>query len=188
MCGPVLVLYSKLFASHVELNTGFFLLIIRFSAEDVGSSTPEKKPKPTTPTSSRHRNSADWLGLKASDDPTFLESNAKGSKTPAESPKTPSSPLLERRPSLTGSHSTSAAAADAPTSTDNVTEQIKLEASKRQKREEGEDDWLAGALSRKKALSGSNSETKRLKQEDSLDLGEEVDLESIVRYHVSHTE
>lgn len=166
----------------------FFFLIIRFSTEDLSSSTPEKKPKPATPTSSRHRNSADWLGLKTNDDHTFLEGDAKETKTPAESPKSPSSPLLERRPSLSGSHATSAAAADTLAPTDNITKQIKPEVSKSQKREEEEDDWLAGALSRKKGLSVPNSETKTFKQEDSLGLGEEVDLESIVRYYGSNTQ
>ncbi|XP_035511387.1 fas-binding factor 1 homolog isoform X3 [Morone saxatilis] len=153
---------------------------VRFSTEDVSSATPEKKPIPTTPTSSRHRNSADWLGLKANVDHTF---DAKETKASAESPKAPSSPVVERRPSLTSSHVTSAAktAADTPAPTDNITKQTKPEVSKSQKREE-EDDWLAGALSRKKALSVSNSEARASKQEDSLGLGEE---ESIVSKQVT---
>ncbi|XP_051244923.1 fas-binding factor 1 homolog isoform X7 [Dicentrarchus labrax] len=153
---------------------------VRFSTEDVSSTTPEKKPIPTTPTSSRHRNSADWLGLKANVDHTF---DAKETKASAESPKAPSSPLVERRPSLTSSHITSAAktAADTPAPTDNITKQTKPEVSKSQKREE-EDDWLAGALSRKKAQSVSNSEARASKQEDSLGLGEE---ESIVSKQVT---
>ncbi|TMS14852.1 Fas-binding factor 1 [Larimichthys crocea] len=58
---------------------------VRFSTEDVSSSTPEKKPKPTTPTPIRKRNSADWLGLKTSDDYTFLEVPAASiSQTPPE--------------------------------------------------------------------------------------------------------
>uniref|UniRef100_A0A8C4ISE1 Fas-binding factor 1 C-terminal domain-containing protein n=1 Tax=Dicentrarchus labrax TaxID=13489 RepID=A0A8C4ISE1_DICLA len=156
---------------------------VRFSTEDVSSTTPEKKPIPTTPTSSRHRNSADWLGLKANVDHTF---DAKETKASAESPKAPSSPLVERRPSLTSSHITSAAktAADTPAPTDNITKQTKPEVSKSQKREE-EDDWLAGALSRKKAQSVSNSEARASKQEDSLGLGEE---ESIVRYCGHHAQ
>lgn len=181
--------YSRLFTCHGKLNTRDFFLI-RFSTEDVSVSTPEKKPKPTTPTSARHRNSADWLGLKTSDDSTFLKSDAKETKTSTESPKAPLSPSLERRPSLTGSHATSAAkvTADTPAPTDNITKQTKPGVSKSQRREEEEDDWLAGALSRKKTLSVSNSEAKTSKQEDSLGLGEEVDLESIVRYCGSHTQ
>ncbi|XP_042248404.1 fas-binding factor 1 homolog isoform X5 [Thunnus maccoyii] len=154
---------------------------VRFSTEDVSASTPEKKPKPTTaPTSARSRNSADWLGLKTNDD--YVEDDAKEKKTSAESPKVPSSPLLERKSSLTGGHATSAAKLSADTSapTENITKQTKPEVSKSRKTEEEEDDWLAGALSRKKTQSVSNSEAKSSKQEDFLGLGEEVDLESFV--------
>uniref|UniRef100_A0A8C9ZDH4 Fas-binding factor 1 C-terminal domain-containing protein n=1 Tax=Sander lucioperca TaxID=283035 RepID=A0A8C9ZDH4_SANLU len=129
---------------------------VRFSTDEVNPSTPEKKPKPTTPT--RHRNSADWLGLKTKDDHAFSESDAK--ETSTDSPKAPSSPLLERRPSLTGSHATSAAKmpADTPALTENITKQTKPEISKsQQKEEEEDDDWLAGALSRKKAMSVHHS-------------------------------
>ncbi|KAG7243737.1 hypothetical protein INR49_011294 [Caranx melampygus] len=156
---------------------------VRFSTEDVSASTPEKKPKPTTPTSTRHRNSADWLGLKTNDDSVFLENETKETKTSAESPQVPSSPLLERKSSLTGSHATSAAKmpAETPAPTVNIAKP-KPEVSTVQKKEaeEDEDDWLAGALSRKKAQSASKSEAKKSKQEDSLGLGEEVDLESFV--------
>uniref|UniRef100_A0A8C9ZA19 Fas-binding factor 1 C-terminal domain-containing protein n=1 Tax=Sander lucioperca TaxID=283035 RepID=A0A8C9ZA19_SANLU len=155
---------------------------VRFSTDEVNPSTPEKKPKPTTPT--RHRNSADWLGLKTKDDHAFSESDAK--ETSTDSPKAPSSPLLERRPSLTGSHATSAAKmpADTPALTENITKQTKPEISKsQQKEEEEDDDWLAGALSRKKAMSVSNSEAKTTKQENFLALGEEMNLASTVRYN-----
>ncbi|XP_034395656.1 fas-binding factor 1 homolog isoform X2 [Cyclopterus lumpus] len=142
---------------------------VRFSTGDTGPSTPEKKPKPATPT--RQRTSADWLGLKTNDDRTFLMGDAEEAKSSAGSLKAPSSPSLERRPSLTGG----------PALTDNITKQTTLEVSKglqreeeKEEEEEEEDDWLAGALSRKKALS------KTSKQEDSLGLGEEVDLESPV--------
>ncbi|XP_044187427.1 fas-binding factor 1 homolog isoform X5 [Thunnus albacares] len=154
---------------------------VRFSTEDVSASTPEKKPKPTAaPTSARSRNSADWLGLKTNDD--YVEDDAKEKKTSTESPKVPSSPLLERKSSLTGGHAASAAKLSADTSapTENITKQTKPEVSKSRKTEEEEDDWLAGALSRKKTQSVSNSEAKSSKQEDFLGLGEEVDLESFV--------
>ncbi|XP_029292696.1 fas-binding factor 1 isoform X7 [Cottoperca gobio] len=159
--------------------------VSRFSTEDVSPSTPEKKAKPTTPT--RHRGSADWLGLNTNEDNTFEQGGVKETKTSTESPKPSSSPSLERRPSLTGSHATSAAkvASDTPV-TDNTTKLNKPEASKSQPREEEEeDDWLAGALNRKKALSVTNSEAKMSKQDDSSGLGEEVDLESTVSKQVS---
>ncbi|GAA6226084.1 fas-binding factor 1 isoform X1 [Lates japonicus] len=157
---------------------------VRFSTEDVSASTPEKKPKPTTPTPTRHRNSADWLGLKTNDDSTFLEDDTKETKTSTESPKFPTSPSLEGKPSLTAIHTTSSAKMapelETPAPTVNTAKQTAPEVSKIQRKEEEEDDWLAGALSRKKALSASNSEAKKSKQEDSLGLGEEVDLESFV--------
>uniref|UniRef100_A0A8D0D4J2 Fas-binding factor 1 C-terminal domain-containing protein n=1 Tax=Sander lucioperca TaxID=283035 RepID=A0A8D0D4J2_SANLU len=118
---------------------------VRFSTDEVNPSTPEKKPKPTTPT--RHRNSADWLGLKTKDDHAFSET-------------------------------------DTPALTENITKQTKPEISKsQQKEEEEDDDWLAGALSRKKAMSVSNSEAKTTKQENFLALGEEMNLASTVRYN-----
>lgn len=162
------------------------MCIIRFSTEDVSASTPEKKPKPTTPTSTRSRNSADWLGLKTNDD--YVEDEAKEKKTFIESPKAPSSPLLERKPLLTGGHATSAVKLPADTSaqSEDIVKKTKPEVSRRQKTEEEEDDWLSGALSRKKTLAVSNSEAKISKQEDSLGLGEEVDLESFVRYCGEH--
>uniref|UniRef100_A0A8D3D4L0 Fas-binding factor 1 C-terminal domain-containing protein n=1 Tax=Scophthalmus maximus TaxID=52904 RepID=A0A8D3D4L0_SCOMX len=161
---------------------------VRFSTEDVSVSTPEKKPKPITATTARRSNSADWLGLKTNGDNTFLQDETK--ETTAESPKAPSSPVLERKPSLTGSHVTSDARMPAETlapakQTKPVVSAIQKE--EEEEEEEEEDDWLAGALSRRKALSASNSEAKKSKQEDSLDLGEEPDLESFVRYGGSQT-
>ncbi|XP_034449930.1 fas-binding factor 1 homolog isoform X5 [Hippoglossus hippoglossus] len=148
---------------------------VRFSTEDVSVSTTDKKPKPTTPTPALQRNSADWLGLKTKDDNTFLEEETKIS---TESPNAPSSPLLERKPSLTGGHATSTArtAAESPA----PAKQIRPEVSTTQKKEEEEDDWLAGALSRKKIVSASNPESKKSKQEDFSDEGEELDLELFV--------
>lgn len=109
------------------------------------------------------------------EDNGFLE-DAKDTKTSAVSPKAPSSPLLERNSPLTGSDVAAAAkvAADTPAPTFTTTKITKSEVSESQKKEkEEEDDWLAGALSRKKTLSVSNSEEKMPQQEDSLGLGED---------------
>lgn len=46
------------------------------------------------------------------------------------------------------------------------------------KQKEYEDDWLAGALSKKKAL----VEEREKRQEESLGLGEEIDLDTFLRY------
>ncbi|KAK5885222.1 hypothetical protein CesoFtcFv8_018955 [Champsocephalus esox] len=158
---------------------------VRFSTEDVSPSTPEKKPKPSTPISTRQRPSADWLGLKTNDDQMFAEDEAK--ETSTASPIPPSSPSLEKRPSLTGSNATLAAkvAADTPTVPATIAKQTQPEVSKSQLKEEEEDDWLAGALSRKKGLSVTHSEAKTSKQEESLGLGGEVDLESTVSQQVA---
>ncbi|XP_033945465.1 fas-binding factor 1 homolog isoform X4 [Pseudochaenichthys georgianus] len=158
---------------------------VRFSTEDVSPSTPEKKPKPSTPISTRQRPSADWLGLKTNDDQMFAEDDAK--ETSTDSPIPPSSPSLEKRPSLTGSNATLAVkvAADTPTVPATIAKQTQPEVSKSQPKEEEEDDWLAGALSRKKGLSVTRSEAKTSKQEESLGLGEEVDLESTVSQQVA---
>lgn len=65
-------------------------------------------------------------------------------------------------------------AADTPAPTVTNTKKNKSEVSESQeKEEEKKDDWLAGALSRKKTLSVSNSEAKTSHQEDSLGLGED---------------
>ncbi|XP_041634567.1 fas-binding factor 1 homolog isoform X2 [Cheilinus undulatus] len=142
---------------------------VRFSMEDVSLTTPEKKTKPTT--TSRHRNSADWLGLKMDDDETFLETDTKDTKTTAKSTKAPSSPVLEMRPSMSGTPAVSATkkAEDLSIPADDIKKHTKPDLPKSQKSGAEEDDWLAGALSRKKALSGPHSDAKLSKQEDSLD-------------------
>ncbi|XP_072225142.1 fas-binding factor 1 homolog isoform X2 [Leuresthes tenuis] len=130
---------------------------VRFSTEDANTSTPERRPKLSTPSPLRHRNSADWLGLKTSDD--YLEGGPK-----VESPKAPSSPVLERKPSLTGSQATPVAKMRADSQTD--AQQTKAEVARGRGTEAEEDDWLSGALTRKKTLSVSNTEAKTSKQED----------------------
>uniref|UniRef100_A0A3Q2TF29 Fas binding factor 1 n=1 Tax=Fundulus heteroclitus TaxID=8078 RepID=A0A3Q2TF29_FUNHE len=137
---------------------------VRFSTEDVRLSTPEKKAPASTPTTSRHRGSAEWLGLTVNDEPDRLEEGPKALKSLAASPKAPSSPVLERKPSFTGSQATAVAkmTGDAPSWKQSRSEDSK--AKRKEEEEEEEQDWLDGALSRKKAL----SEAKTSKQEDSL--------------------
>lgn len=160
--------------------------MIRFSTEDVGASASDTKPKATN-FSRQQRKSGDWLGLKTADEPNYREDGAKKMKSAEDSPKIPSSPLLERKPSLVGSQSTSVAKTAAENQTD--TKPTKSEVSRRQKKEEeeDEDDWLAGALSRKKALSGLNTDAKTTRQNSTSGFGEKVELESIIRYCVRHT-
>ncbi|KAM4531077.1 fas-binding factor 1 homolog isoform 2-T2 [Odontesthes bonariensis] len=133
---------------------------VRFSTEDVNASNPERRPKAPSPL--RHRNSADWLGLKTSED--YLEGGPKEMKISVESPKAPSSPVLERKPSLTGNQATPVPKMTADAQTD--AQQTKAEVSRGRGTEAEEDDWLAGALSRKKTLSVSNTEAITSKQEE----------------------
>ncbi|XP_061160174.1 fas-binding factor 1 homolog isoform X2 [Syngnathus typhle] len=144
---------------------------IRFPTEEVSASSPEKKP-PIPPTSTRARNPADWLCLSPND-----EDNVKEKKTSTESPKSPPSPLLERKHSLSGEQNPKIEV-NASVLTDSKAG--KPEVIKNQKKVDEDDDWLVGALSRKKSFSGSNFDAKILTQEQNLGLGEEVDLESLV--------
>lgn len=135
---------------------------VRFSTEDVREPTPEKKPKPSTSTTSRHRGSAEWLGLTPNDEPDYLEEGSKATKSSAGSPKAPPTPVLERKSSFTGGQSTSVAkiTGDVPHSKQSGSEVTK---GRRKDDDDEENDWLDGALSRKKALSAA----KASKQEDS---------------------
>ncbi|XP_077474647.1 fas-binding factor 1 homolog isoform X2 [Stigmatopora argus] len=158
---------------------------IRLPTESVSASTLEKKP-PVNPTSTRPRNPADWLCLKADDNQIDLEVDTKVRKTSTDSPKSPSSPIFEKKPSLIGDHNKSAAKVGVNASPLTDTKSVKLDPTKIQKKEEDDDDdWLTGALRRKKSLSESNFDAKISNQEQILGLGEEVDLESLVSKDVS---
>uniref|UniRef100_A0A1A8CZY4 Fas (TNFRSF6) binding factor 1 n=1 Tax=Nothobranchius kadleci TaxID=1051664 RepID=A0A1A8CZY4_NOTKA len=134
---------------------------VKFSTEDVSISTPEKKPKPTI----RHRNSSDWLGLKTNSESDRLGDSPKEVKASVLSPKGPSSPISDRKLSVTGGQAKFLT--KTATGADVETKQNKSEAAKGQRKgEEEEDDWLAGALTRRKALSASNNETKTSTQQD----------------------
>uniref|UniRef100_A0A1A7XBT9 Fas (TNFRSF6) binding factor 1 n=1 Tax=Iconisemion striatum TaxID=60296 RepID=A0A1A7XBT9_9TELE len=148
---------------------------VRFSTEDGSISTPEKKPKPTI----RHRNSSDWLGLKTDSEPDCLGDGPKEMKTSTLSPKGPSSPISDRKLSLTGSQATILTKTTAGADVDS--KQSKSEALKGQRKgEEEEEDWLAGALSRRKALSMPNTETKTSTHQNS------KGVDSAVRNQVTH--
>lgn len=98
-------------------------------------------------------------------------------KSPSETPKSASPPLVERGASA----SAVAVDASAPAG-DGNTVHAKPEVSRSQEKEEEEDNWFAGVLGRKKAQSASDSENKLLRREEPSGPGEEVDLESNVRY------
>ncbi|XP_061702908.1 fas-binding factor 1 homolog isoform X3 [Syngnathoides biaculeatus] len=152
---------------------------IRFPAEDVCVSTVEKKP-PIVPNAPRSRNPADWLCLRANDEQSYFEGDAKERRSPTDSPKFPSSPLLERKPSLSNDKNTSGAKTEVNASALIDNKIVKVEVTKRQKKDEEHDDWLVGALSRRKSFSGSNADVKIFNQQQSLGLGREVDMELLV--------
>uniref|UniRef100_A0A4W5NZ22 Fas binding factor 1 n=1 Tax=Hucho hucho TaxID=62062 RepID=A0A4W5NZ22_9TELE len=147
---------------------------VRFSTEDISASSPEKKPKPITPTTltpTFPRPAADWLGLSQDDE--------EEEPPPVPEPlKTPSSSSMGSKPSSSGNRIP-------PPSTETPNTSFKspkpvgpsAEVSASQK---DEDDWLSGALSRKKTQSSTRSEEKRTTQEDFLGFGDEVDLESFL--------
>ncbi|XP_020561069.1 fas-binding factor 1 isoform X2 [Oryzias latipes] len=140
---------------------------VRFSTEDVSASTPERRPKPS---SSRHRNSLDWLGFAANEEQNNLEDDSKETRVSAESQKASSLPFLERKSPSTGIQNTSV------TKRTDTQSDAKPEVSRDQKKkEEEEEDWLT---QRKKTTpSASNEAAKPSKQEDLSGFQERVDLD-----------
>ncbi|XP_070958278.1 fas-binding factor 1 homolog isoform X8 [Oncorhynchus clarkii lewisi] len=146
---------------------------VRFSTEDNSASSPEKKPKPITPTTltpTFPRPAADWLGLSQDDEEE---------PPPVPEPlKTPSSSSVGSKPSSSGNHIPQPST-ETPNTSFKYSKPVgpSVEVSASQKHE---DDWLSGALSRKKTQSSTRSEEKRTTQEDFLGFGDEVDLESFL--------
>ncbi|XP_035603808.1 fas-binding factor 1 homolog isoform X6 [Oncorhynchus keta] len=143
---------------------------VRFSTEDNSASSPEKKPKPTTLTPTFPRPAADWLGLSQDDEEE---------PPPVPEPlKTPSSSSVGSKPSSSGNHIPQPST-ETPNTSFKYSKPVgpSVEVSASQKHE---DDWLSGALSRKKTQSSTRSEEKRTTQEDFLGFGDEVDLESFL--------
>ncbi|KAM9780491.1 fas-binding factor 1 homolog [Neosynchiropus ocellatus] len=127
---------------------------VRFSNEDVSVSTPERKASRSQ--ASRPRGSADWLGLKTDDG--FLEDDAKDEKFSVDSP------LSERKSSLTTAQTTPPAEEhEAPSE---ATAKVPETGGR------DEDDWLRGALSRKK-----HSPEADVHEEQPRDLAAQVHLE-----------
>ncbi|KAM6957748.1 fas-binding factor 1 homolog [Aplochiton taeniatus] len=155
---------------------------VRFSTEDLSASSPEKKPKRTTPAtaaSPRPRGSADWLGLKIDDEGDNTEQEEI--KQPVlQTPKTPPSHSVERKPSASSSHSTPPAQPSIETPTLGTSAKAAKSEDSSSERKEETDDWMAGVLSKKKSLADSRMEDRRNQQQDSMELGEEVDLDAVL--------
>ncbi|XP_063080310.1 fas-binding factor 1 homolog isoform X2 [Engraulis encrasicolus] len=154
---------------------------VRFSTEDISSSSPERRSKPSTPAtptsaSRANRSTADWLGLSQDDadaaDGVEEMKKATGGTISTDNSKVPPSPKAR-----------STTAPDIAPSSPKSTRprQDTTKAAKEVAMEGGgggeEEDWLAGALSRKKA---KEEEEKKAAQQGALGLGDEVDLDSFL--------
>ncbi|KAI4899188.1 hypothetical protein NFI96_028132, partial [Prochilodus magdalenae] len=158
---------------------------VRFSTEDVSSHSPDRRPKPSTPstpTSARPtRPASDWLGLKQDDNNEEDEhrDETKESTGAAESLKPPPSPLRGAGKPSTRAGQTSEdfrAAPSSPKTSKPAASSIQLQ----QEQEKTEEDWLAGALSKRKSQPDKRSEDREKRQEESLGLGEEIDLDTFL--------
>ncbi|KTF83528.1 hypothetical protein cypCar_00023598 [Cyprinus carpio] len=135
---------------------------VRFSTEDVSVHSPEHKPKPSTRAA---RPRSDWLGLKQDEEEQKMKEEPKQSAPETlKPPASPSTAARKETPALN-----TADPPGAPSSPKTLSKPVKRD-------EDEEDDWLAGALSRKKTQSVSQSEDRERKQEVSSGLGEEVDV------------
>ncbi|KAJ7989776.1 hypothetical protein DPEC_G00308020 [Dallia pectoralis] len=151
---------------------------VRFSTEDISASSPEKKSKPIT--STRPQPAADWLGLSQDDDDEKDKDEGKAAAAPVPKLlKTPTSSSAGSKTPLSGGHSAPTTKTQTDASTSKPSQPIGSSAEVSASRKE--DDWLSGALSRKKTESSTWTEEKRSTQEDILGiLGEEVNLDSFL--------
>ncbi|CAM4331283.1 unnamed protein product [Leuciscus chuanchicus] len=124
---------------------------VRFSTEDVSAHSPEHKPKPSARAA---RPRSDWLGLKQEEEEEQMKEEPKQARQPVpEALKPPASPSLPAREET----------APAPSSPKTIS------------RDEDQ-DWLSGALSRRKTQPVSQSEERERKQEVMSGPAEEVDV------------
>lgn len=136
----------------------------------------------STVTSTRPgRPASDWLGLKQDEDQAEKEEELKKEREStgaSERLKPPPSPShVGGKPSRVISKSAEElqAVSDSPETSTSTAAKSGL---KKKEEEEDKNDWLAGALSKKKAL----AEEREKRQEESLGLGEEIDLDTFLRY------
>ncbi|KAL6460684.1 hypothetical protein MHYP_G00306500 [Metynnis hypsauchen] len=162
---------------------------VRFSTEDVSSHSPERRSKPSTPstpTSTRPaRPASDWLGLKQDENENEQDEQKdemKESIRAAESLKPPPSPSHEsgKPPSRAGQTSKSAEELRAAPSSPKTSKPAASSTQLQVEEEKTEEDWLAGALSKRKTQTVKRSEDREKRQEESLGLGEEIELDSFL--------
>ncbi|XP_046869856.1 fas-binding factor 1 homolog isoform X2 [Hypomesus transpacificus] len=136
---------------------------VRFSTEDVSASSPEKKCKTSATSSTSPPLSyaaADWLGLKVEDSAGGGEEDPT-SVPPSTERNTLSAPATEPAIEMSGPYPI------IPTPTATSSKPPQAEASHRKE----EDDWLAGALNKKK-IQVTQPKEQRSWQDDMLGLGE----------------
>ncbi|KAJ8344720.1 hypothetical protein SKAU_G00289130 [Synaphobranchus kaupii] len=160
---------------------------VRFSTEDISSpSSPERKRPSATiapPTVARpSRSAADWLGLKQEDQEVKTEELLPAKDSPKPRPASPgysaeSKALFSGSSPLPGAKPT-----EIPT---NPPKTVQSAASPAGPTQTVEDDWLAGALTRKKNRVAAKPEEKQAGQPEPLGFGEEVDLDSFISKHNS---
>ncbi|KAM9434417.1 fas-binding factor 1 homolog isoform 2-T2 [Clarias gariepinus] len=153
---------------------------VRFSTEDVSSPSPERKPTTSTMTSTRPgRTTSDWLGLKQDEDEAEQKEEPKQQKK--ESTEASDRLKTLSSPSHVGGNASRVTLKPteefrARPDSAGISTTIAPKSELKKKGGEEQDDWLAGALSKKKAL----VEERGKRQEESLGLGEEIDLDTFL--------
>ncbi|XP_061079413.1 fas-binding factor 1 homolog [Conger conger] len=156
---------------------------VRFSMEDISSPSPERKQSSAAtapPTVARpSRSAADWLGLKQEDQEVKTEELLPVKDNPKPRPASPGYSAGSKPPS-SGS-SSGAKPSETPTNPPKTANPHQSSvASPAGPAQKGEDDWLAGALTRKKNRVAANPEEKQAGQPEALGFGEEVDVDSFL--------
>lgn len=138
----------------------------RFSTEDVSAHSPEHKATSTRAARTR----SDWLGLNQEEETKIKEEPKQTAPETLKPPASPSrKPLIQQTPAIKTTEPPAV-----PSSPQTTRRQVRRE-------DEDEDDWLSGALSRKKAQFIGQSEERERNQESSLVLGEEVKSSTLSR-------
>ncbi|XP_035253713.1 fas-binding factor 1 homolog isoform X8 [Anguilla anguilla] len=156
---------------------------VRLSAEDISSPSPEKKgmsAPAAPPTAARpSRSAADWLGLKQEDPEVKKEELLPAMDSPKCRPSSPGCSAGSKRLSSGSSTLTGAKPPEIPASP----KTLHSAAGPAGPAQAGEDDWLAGALTRKRSRAAPKPEEKQAVQPELLGCGEEAHLDSSASKH-----
>ncbi|KAJ8250884.1 hypothetical protein GJAV_G00214340 [Gymnothorax javanicus] len=152
---------------------------VRFSTEDISILSPERK-RPSAaaapPSSVRSgRSAADWLGLKQEDPGVMPEDLLPEMDSPKPRPSSPAAGT--KTPPLGSSSLPGAKPAEILVSLPNTAPSLGSPAGPNQT---GEDDWLAGALTRKKSRPAPKPEGNQAEQPVSSEFKDQVDLDAVL--------